>query len=162
MNTIHHISAEGAEKLKEERRRLAEEHSFITKAMKDSMEQESGDESENSEYMRLQAEMARVRNAVSQIDEYLGHCQVVDFSSKAGESSDKVLFGCKVELENIDTGKKVSYRVLGAKESDPKNGVISYLSPLGRELIGKSVGDEVYIETPSDDDVVYDVLSIVY
>ncbi len=160
MKTVHHISAQGAEKLKDERRSLADEHSSIISAMRDSKEQESGDESENSEYMRLQAELARVQKAVSKIDDFFQNCQIVDFSGKAGQPSEKVLFGCLVQLENVDTGKLSEYRVLGVMESDPKNGVISYLSPLGKELVGKRIGDEVCIETPSDEDVVYEVLSI--
>ena len=160
MNNIHHISAEGAEKLKEERRHLANEHSLIIKAMKDSKEQESGEESENSEYMRLQAEMARVQKAVAKIDAHFQCCQIVDYSAKKGKCSDKVLFGCLVELENVDNGELSEYRILGAKESDPKNGVISYLSPLGKELVGKQVGAEVYIETPSEYDIAYKILSI--
>ena len=58
------------------------------------------------------------------------------------------LFGCKVVLENIETGEDVSYQLVGPDESNIENGRISVSSPLGKALIGRKPGDELTLEVP--------------
>jgi len=62
---------------------------------------------------------------------------------------DKVQFGVKVKLLNLDTEEVITYRIVGPYEADPANGSISVYSPLARSLIGKEIGDEVQVNTPS-------------
>ena len=61
---------------------------------------------------------------------------------------DRAVFGCKVVLENIETGEDVSYQLVGPDESDIENGRISVSSPLGKALIGRKPGDELTLEVP--------------
>ncbi len=70
---------------------------------------------------------------------------MIDTSTLSG---DKVKFGAFVELEDMDNGKVVTYRLVGADESDIKLGKISITSPVARAIVGREVGDEVSVQTP--------------
>ncbi len=61
----------------------------------------------------------------------------------------RAVFGCRVELENIDTGETVEYQLVGPDESNIDNGRISVTSPLGRAMIGKKMGDEIIVHAPA-------------
>ena len=63
-------------------------------------------------------------------------------------SKDAARFGCRVMLENIDTGDEVAYQLVGPEESDINEGRISVTSPLGQAMLGKKVGDEITIMAP--------------
>jgi len=65
-----------------------------------------------------------------------------------GLSAEKVVFGCYVSLEDIDSGEKIKYQLLGPYESDISQNKISVTSPIGRALIGKSIGSEINVQTP--------------
>ena len=77
----------------------------------------------------------------------MANAQVIDV--KELPKSGIVVFGATNKLYNLDTNDSISYRIVGNLESDPANGMISIDTPIGRGLIGKSIGDEVNIETPS-------------
>ncbi|MBT8366458.1 MAG: GreA/GreB family elongation factor, partial [Deltaproteobacteria bacterium] len=62
---------------------------------------------------------------------------------------DKAVFGCKVLLENIDTGQDVEYQLVGPDESDIEKGRISVSSPLGKAILGKRPGDELTLQVPA-------------
>jgi transcription elongation factor GreA len=64
-------------------------------------------------------------------------------------SGDRVVFGAKVSLEDLDTGGRVVYRLVGEDEADIKQGSISITSPIARGLIRRQVGEQVNIVTPS-------------
>ena len=70
---------------------------------------------------------------------------MIDTSKLGGE---KVKFGAFVDLEDVDNGKVVTYRLVGPDESDITKGKISVTSPVARAIVGKEVGDEVRVETP--------------
>jgi len=61
----------------------------------------------------------------------------------------RVVFGARVTYEDVDSGESRTYQIVGADESDPKQGRISIESPIARALIGKEEGDEVILRTPS-------------
>ena len=76
----------------------------------------------------------------------LGH---VDVIATDNLPKDRVVFGCKVVLENIETGEDVVYQLVGPDESDIENGRISVSSPLGKAIIGKKPGDELTLQVPA-------------
>ena len=78
-------------------------------------------------------------------DRGLSRAEVIDCTKV---SSERVVFGTVVSLLDLDTDEEITYQLLGPEESDVKNGSISVLSPLGKSLIGKEVGDEVLAQTP--------------
>jgi transcription elongation factor GreA len=119
---------------------------------------EHGDLSENAEYHAARERQSFVEGRVKELENKLARAEVIDPSKLSG---DRVAFGATVKLSNVDTGEEVSYRILGADESDLAKGSIGITSPLARSLIGKRVGDEVKMRMPGGDRT-YEVLDIVF
>ena len=106
-----------------------------------------GDLSENAEYHAAKERQGQVEAMIADIENSLSRAQVIDPTMLSG---DKVVFGATVHLLDEDD-KRVKYQIVGHTEADAKIGRISYLSPLGRALIGRQVGDDVEVSTPSGD-----------
>ena len=104
-----------------------------------------GDLKENAEYHAAKDKQGMCEARIVEIEDRLARAEVIDPSTLGG---DKVKFGAFVELEDIDNGKVVTYRLVGADESDIKQGKISITSPVARAIVGKEVGDEVRVQTP--------------
>ncbi|HEY0043723.1 MAG TPA: transcription elongation factor GreA [Allosphingosinicella sp.] len=106
-----------------------------------------GDLSENAEYHAAKERQGQVEAQIADIDDRLSRAMVIDPTTLSGN---KVVFGATVHLLDEDD-KPVKYQIVGQTEADARIGRISYNSPLGRALIGRSVGDEVEVTTPSGD-----------
>ncbi len=106
-----------------------------------------GDLSENAEYHAAKERQGQIEAQIVDIEDRLARAQVIDPKTLSG---DRVVFGATVHLLD-DDDKPVRYQIVGEIEADAKGGRISYNSPLGRALIGRSVGDEVEVVTPSGD-----------
>lgn len=106
-----------------------------------------GDLSENAEYHAAKERQGQIEAEVMQIEDQLARAQVIDPTTLSG---DKVVFGATIDLLDEDD-KPVTYQIVGHVEADAKGGRISYSSPLGRALIGRKVGEEVEVQTPSGD-----------
>ncbi len=119
---------------------------------------EHGDLSENAEYHAARERQSFVEGRVKELENKLARAEVIDPSKLSG---DRVAFGATVKLSNVDTGEEVSYRILGADESDLAKGSIGITSPLARSLIGKRVGDEVKMRMPGGERT-YEVLDIFF
>ena len=106
-----------------------------------------GDLSENAEYHAAKERQGQIEAQIGDIEDKLARAQVIVPRTLSG---DGVVFGATVQLLD-DDDKPVRYQIVGEIEADAKAGRISYNSPLGRALIGRSVGDEVEVVTPSGD-----------
>ena len=106
-----------------------------------------GDLSENAEYHAAKERQGQVEATIADIDDRLSRAMVIDPTTLSG---DKIVFGATVHLLD-ENDKKVKYQIVGETEADARIGRISYNSPLGRALIGRSVGDEVEFSAPSGD-----------
>ena len=106
-----------------------------------------GDLSENAEYHAAKERQGQIEATIADIEDRLSRAMVIDPTTLSG---DKVVFGATVTLVDEDE-KKVRYQLVGQTEADAKVGRISYNSPLGRALIGRQVGEEVEVSTPSGD-----------
>jgi transcription elongation factor GreA len=106
-----------------------------------------GDLSENAEYHAAKERQGHIEATIADIEDQLARAMVIDPTTLSG---DKVVFGATVTLVDEDE-KKVRYQLVGQVEADAKDGRISYNSPLGRALIGRQVGEEVEVSTPSGD-----------
>ena len=138
--------AEGYEKLQNTVRHLKSvERIAIIEAIE--VARGHGDLSENAEYHAAKERQGHVEAQIAEMEDRLSRALVIDPKSLSG---DKVIFGATVKLKDED-GKAVTYQVVGQTEADAKSGRISYSSPLGRALIGRSVGDEVEVSAPSGD-----------
>jgi transcription elongation factor GreA len=138
--------AEGHRKLSEQVRHLKTvERPAIVEAIEAA--RAHGDLSENAEYHAAKERQGHVEATIADIEDQLSRAMVIDPTTLSG---DKVVFGATVTLIDEDK-KKVRYQLVGQVEADAKDGRISYNSPLGRALIGREVGDEVEVSTPSGD-----------
>jgi transcription elongation factor GreA len=138
--------AEGHRKLSDQVRQLKTvERPEIVQAIEDA--RAHGDLSENAEYHAAKERQGQVEAMIADIDDQLSRAMVIDPTTLSG---DKVVFGATVTLLDEDQ-KKVRYQLVGQVEADAKDGRISYNSPLGRALIGRHVGEEVEVSTPSGD-----------
>ena len=106
---------------------------------------EHGDLKENAEYHAAKEKQGLCEARIAEIEDKLARAEVIDPSTLGG---DKVKFGAVVELEDMDNGTAVTYRLVGPDESDVKQGKLSITSPVARALVGKEVGDEVRVRAP--------------
>ena len=138
------MSVSGHKRLKEELTRLERvERPDVVKAIE--VARGHGDLKENAEYHAAKERQGHIEGRILELKDKLGRAEVIDCSKVTIE---KALFGTIVSLLDMDTDEEVSYQLLGAEEVDVKNGTISVFSPLGRSILGKSVGDEVMVNTP--------------
>ena len=138
--------AEGYEKLQKEVRHLKTvERPQIIDAIEDA--RAHGDLSENAEYHAAKERQGQVEMQIADIEDRLSRAMVIDPATLSGE---KVVFGATVKLVD-ENDKPITYQIVGETEADAKVGRISYSSPLGRALIGRTVGDEVEFSAPSGD-----------
>ena len=137
--------AEGFRKMTDELKRLKGERPSIVEAIEDA--RAHGDLSENAEYHAAKERQGQVEAMIADLEDRLSRAMVIDPTTLSG---DKIVFGATVTLLAEDE-KKVEYQLVGQTEADAKDGRISYNSPLGRALIGRQVGDEVEVSTPSGD-----------
>jgi transcription elongation factor GreA len=139
------ITLRGAEKLREELRRLkAEDRPAIIRAIAEA--RSHGDLSENAEYHAAREQQGFIEGRIKQLEAELSHAQVIDVSSLNAGS--RVVFGATVELADTETDEERRYQIVGDLEADIKLGLIAISSPVARALIGKHEGDTITIDAP--------------
>ena len=136
---------EGYEKLTADLKRLKIERPQIVDAIEDA--RAHGDLSENAEYHAAKERQGQIEASIADIEDKLSRAQIIDPKDLSG---DKIVFGATVTLMDEDD-KPVRYQIVGQTEADAKTGRISYNSPLGRALIGRSVDDEIEVAVPAGD-----------
>ena len=105
-----------------------------------------GDISENSEFEDAKERQAHCEGRIAMLENSFASAEVIDVSKL--QPTERVVFGTTVLISNVETGDERSWRIVGENEADVDRGHISYKSPIGRALIGKSTGDEVEVVTP--------------
>lgn len=149
------MTPEGYERLKEELERLIKiERPAIIKAIAEA--RAHGDLSENAEYHAAREKQSFIEGRIQELQAKLSRAQVIDPSKI---NHDKVAFGAKVKVLDLDTEEEKEFHLVGPEEADVKNGKISITSPVGKALIGKEVGDQVTIKAPAKT-LNYEILSI--
>ncbi len=116
-----------------------------------------GDLTENAEYIYAKERQSFIETRIQELEERLANAEVID---PVNLPKDKVVFGSKVLLCNVETGEEVTYQIVGVDESDINQGKISIESPIAKALIGKRLDDTVTVKTPSGEKE-YEVLEIV-
>ena len=106
-----------------------------------------GDLKENAEYHAAREQQGMVEARVRDIEGRLQGSVVIDVTTIP--HTGKVIFGTTVEIANVETDERVTYKIVGEDEADFKLGKISVGSPIARALVGKSEGDVVTVKTPS-------------
>ncbi len=139
------ISVEGHKKLKEEIDRLIRiERPSVIKEIEIALGH--GDLSENAEYTYAKEKQALLETRIRDLQERLSTSEIIDLENRP--KSDRIVFGSRVTIEDVDTNEKKNYQILGRDDSDIGRGIISVDSPLGRALIGKQQQDFVEVKTP--------------
>ncbi len=138
------ITPKGFEKLKEELRELKKLRPELSKAIETA--RAHGDISENAEYEAAKERSGMVEAKIRDLESRIASVEVIDPSKI--NSTDKVVFGLSVELLDLDNDSTVVYTLVGRDEGDPKNGLISIDTPVGRALLGKKVDDIVEVKLP--------------
>ena len=139
------LTRRGADKLKEELHRLksVERHAVI-QAIAEARAQ--GDLSENAEYDAAKDKQGFIEGRILEIEAKLSAAQVIEPSTL--DAGGRVVFGSTVDLEDEDSGARVTYQIVGDDEADLKLGLVSISSPIARALIGKSEGDVAEVRAP--------------
>lgn len=135
--------AEGYERLTADLKALRAERPKVVDAIEEA--RAHGDLSENAEYHAAKERQGQIEAQIADIEDRVTRAQIIDPTTLSG---DRIVFGATVTLLDDDE-KPVRYQIVGQTEADAKSGRISYNSPLGKALIGKSKGDEIEVTVPS-------------
>jgi len=142
MNKQFKLTKEGVEELKTELDDLISQRGALAERIRTA--RDLGDLSENAEYSAAKDEQGIAETRISEIENILRNLKVI----KKSRGDTKVQLGSKVKLKADSKTKE--FQVVGTVEADPMEGKISDESPIGQALIGKKVGEEVEIQTPTD------------
>lgn len=151
------MTAEGLARLEDELRKLKhDERPAVIRAIASA--REHGDLSENAEYHAARERQGFIEGRVAELEAIVSRAEVIDVSQMSG---DVVRFGATVMLADLDNDEEVNYRIVGSHEADIAQGRISVTSPLGRALIGKTIGDTIEVTTPRGAKA-YEVVKVSY
>jgi len=151
MKKLFKLTQSGADELKSELEALLSQRPAVAERIKQA--RELGDLSENAEYQTAREEQDRLETRISEVEHVLRSLKII----KAPKNDGHVRLGSKIKLKSAD-GKAKEFQIVGTMEADPLKGKLSDESPIGKELMGKSVGDKVVIRnSPS---VTYKITSI--
>tara|TARA_Y100000768_G_scaffold255260_1_gene193980 strand:+ start:162 stop:650 length:489 start_codon:yes stop_codon:yes gene_type:complete len=106
-----------------------------------------GDLKENAEYHAAKEQQALIESRVIAINDIIARANVIDVTQL--ENNGKVIFGSTVKVQDLETNKKISYRLVGQDEADINKNLIFFKSPIGKALIGKNKGEMISVSTPS-------------
>ena len=106
-----------------------------------------GDLKENAEYHAAKEQQALIESRVIAINDLIARANVIDVTKI--ENVGKVIFGSTIKVQDLESNKEISYRLVGQDEADISKNLIFYKSPIGKALIGKNKGDTANVNTPS-------------
>lgn len=137
------MTPNGHRTLQEELARRRVERPIISKEIE--VAREHGDLKENAEYHAAKEKQGLNEAHIKDIESKIALAEIIDPTKLSG---DTVKFGATVDLENSDSGEKVTYQIVGGDEADLAHGKISVTSPVAKALIGREAGDDVSVRAP--------------
>ena len=141
MKQVFNITKIGKKELEAELVQLISERKAVAEEV--ATARDFGDLRENSEYDAARKKQGWAESRIAEIENILQNAEII-----GGGEKGKVGLGNSVSLKNLDNGKIVKYTMVGAVEANPLEGKISNESPIGVQLMGKKLGEEVEINTP--------------
>jgi transcription elongation factor GreA len=145
MNQIP-LTAVGAERLKQELKHLKfVKRPLVVEAI--AVARDHGDLKENAEYHAAREEQGFMEGRIGELEAALSNAQIIDVTKLA--QNNRVVFGCTVDLINVESEEEVSYQIVGDIESDISQNRIAISSPIARALIGGEEGEEVAVQAPA-------------
>ncbi|WP_396636590.1 transcription elongation factor GreA [Maribacter sp. R77961] len=155
MSNVSYYTVEGLKKLKDELNHLRDiERPKASQAIAEA--RDKGDLSENAEYDAAKEAQGLLEMKISKMEGVLANARLIDESQL---DTSKVLVLSTVKLKNQTNGMEVKYKLVAESEADLKTGKISVNSPIGKGLLGKSVGDTAEITVPNGT-LKFDILEI--
>ncbi len=107
---------------------------------------EHGDLSENAEYHAARDKQSFLEGRIGELEAYVSRAEIVDLTQVAG---DKIQFGATVTLLDMESDETKKYQIVGEPEADIRENRLSLSAPISKALMGKAVGDDVEVKTPS-------------
>ena len=139
------MTVEGAERLRAELQRLKSvDRPAVIQAIAEA--RSHGDLSENADYDAAKERQGFIEGRIADVENKLANAQVIDPTKI--EADGRVVFGATVEIEELDSGERNRYQIVGDDEADIKAGKISVSSPIARALIGRTEGDTAEVVAP--------------
>ena len=118
-----------------------------------------GDLKENAEYHAAKEEQSHNEGRIQEIQSVLANAEIIDI--KDIQHDNKVVFGCTVKLNDLESDEEKIFKIVGHEEADIENNQLSYKSPVAKELIGKVKNDFVMVNTPKGEKS-YEIKEILY
>jgi len=118
-----------------------------------------GDLKENAEYHAAKEQQGLIEGRVIMINDLIARANVIDVTKM--DNDGKVIFGSTIKVQDLDTKKTISYKLVGQDEANIKENLIFFKSPIGKALIGKNKGDLVTVNTPSGERN-FEIMSVEY
>ena len=118
-----------------------------------------GDLKENAEYHAAKEQQALIESRVIIINDLIARANIIDVTKI--ENNGKVIFGSTVKLQDLETDKKITYKLVGQDEANIKKNLIFFKSPIGKALIGREKNDMVTVNTPSGEKN-FEILEVEY
>ena len=112
-----------------------------------------------AEYHAAKEQQAQMESRVIEINDIIARANVIDVTKI--ENNGNVIFGATVSVQDFEINKKKTYKIVGKDEADISKNLIYFKSPIGKALIGKSVGEMVAVETPSGEKS-FEILDVQY
>lgn len=139
------VTIAGAEKLRAELHRLKTvDRPSVIAAIAEA--RSHGDLSENAEYEAAKERQGFIEGRIKEVESKLSNAQLID--PKLLDADGRCVFGATVDLEDLGSGEKVAYQIVGDDEANLKENKISVSSPIARALIGKYAGDVAEVQAP--------------
>lgn len=140
------VTVRGAQMLRDELQRLKTKDRYeVIAAIAEA--RSHGDLSENAEYDAAKERQAFIEGRIAELEGKLSSAQIIDPTSL--NTNGKIVFAATVTVEDLETGDRVSYQIVGNDEADLKEFKISITSPMARALIGREEGDVVEVNAPA-------------
>lgn len=154
----NYITPEGFAALKEEFDRLYKiERPEVVRTV--AWAASNGDRSENGDYIYGKRRLRQIDSRCRHLMRRMDLAEIVDASQQ--QHLEKIFFGAWVTLYSMQNDSELVYRIVGKDELAPSKGYISWVSPLGKSMLGKSIGDTIRLTTPKGEGV-FEVIDVSY
>ncbi len=142
------LTAAGAARLQDELKELKSvKRPAVIEAI--AVARDHGDLKENAEYHAAREEQGFIEGRIKELEAVISNAQIIDVTKLP--QNGKVVFGCTVDLLDVDSDEEVTYQIVGDIEADINQKRIAISSPIARALIGKEEGEETIVKAPNGD-----------
>src|SRR3989304_4459152 len=143
MNEPIYLTAEGAARMKAELEKLVgTAREELARRLRVAIQQ--GDLSENADYHKAKEDQAFLEGRIQELEYLLKNATII---AENNGNKEEIDIGARVTVQGEDFDPE-TYHLVGPKEADPRNGRISYESPIGQALLGRRAGEKVSVQTP--------------